>query len=231
MNQRVAFVALFVALIALAACSERTGEGAAPVATAVDDALPIPEAGRGSMTGMPDTPGPGHIGLPEPAAPDALADTPMEDGIDPSVGGGAELDSSSTGDVAAPTRMADESGPTEAVALVRAYYEAINAGDFSRALSLWSDGGQASGQSRQQFIDGFASTQAVSVDIQPPGRVDAAAGSRYIEVPVILSATQADGSVRNYVGAYTLRRAVVDGATAEQRAWRIASADIREVRP
>jgi len=32
------------------------------------------------------------------------------------------------------------------------------------------------------------------------------------------------------VGAYTLRRAVVDGAGAEQRAWRIASADLREVK-
>ncbi|MGV8941453.1 MAG: hypothetical protein ACOH1P_07935 [Lysobacter sp.] len=231
MNQRVAFVALFLALIALAACSQRTGEGSAPVATAVDDALPIPEGGRGSMTGMPDTPGPGHIGLPESAEADVLVDTPIEDGVDPSVTGGVELVSSSTGDAADPTRMADEPGPAEAVALVRAYYEAINAGDFNSAFSLWSDGGKASGQSRQQFIDGFASTQALSVEIQPPGRVDSAAGSRYIEVPVILSDIQADRSVRHHVGAYTLRRAVTDGASAEQRVWRIASADIREVRP
>ena len=64
-----------------------------------------------------------------------------------------------------------------------------------------------------------------------PGRVDAAAGSRYIEVPVAIDAKQRDGSVRQYVGAYVLRRAVVDGASTEQRQWRIASADLREVRP
>ena len=46
-----------------------------------------------------------------------------------------------------------------------------------------------------------------------------------------LAATQDDGSQRKYVGAYTLRRAVVEGATPEQRAWRIASADLREVQP
>ena len=64
--------------------------------------------------------------------------------------------------------------------------------------------------------------------VQPgtPGRLDAAAGSRYVEVPVTVEAAQRDGSVRRYAGSYTLRRAVVDGATAEQRAWRIASANL-----
>ena len=64
-----------------------------------------------------------------------------------------------------------------------------------------------------------------------PGRIGAAAGSRFIEVPVAVSATRDDGSVHKYVGNYTLRRAVVDGATPEQRTWRIASADLREVQP
>ena len=54
-------------------------------------------------------------------------------------------------------------------------------------------------------------------------------GSRYIEVPVSVEATSRDGKVRRFVGAYTLRRSVVDGATPEQRAWRIASADLREL--
>ncbi|MGH8078899.1 MAG: hypothetical protein ACREPE_16495, partial [Lysobacter sp.] len=93
------------------------------------------------------------------------------------------------------------------------------------------DGGRATGQSPQQFANGFADTSGVSVEVMAPGRVDAAAGSRHIEVPVALTATQDDGSQRKYVGAYMLRRAVVDGATPEQRSWRIASADLREVQP
>ena len=45
------------------------------------------------------------------------------------------------------------------------------------------------------------------------------------------TATQRDGSQLKFVGAYMLRRAVADGATPEQRAWRIASADLRQVQP
>jgi hypothetical protein len=239
MNQRLVFVSLLVALLALAACADRNGEGATPATSADGNALPVPGDVHGSVTGMPDTPGPGHIGPPDTAEADAATDAPIEDGVDPSPAGDTGVDPSSTDpssdlpadDTPDATPAPDEPGPAEAVAVVRAYYEAINAGDFSRAYSLWSDGGKASGQSPQQFADGFADTRAVSVEILPPGRIDPAAGSRYIEVPLALSATRADGSVRKYVGAYTLRRAVVDGATAEQRAWRIASADIREVRP
>ena len=67
------------------------------------------------------------------------------------------------------------------------------------------------------------------VTLDAPARVDGAMGSRYIEVPGAVEAPARDGTVRRYVGAYTLRRSVVDGATPEQRAWRLASADLREL--
>jgi hypothetical protein len=67
--------------------------------------------------------------------------------------------------------------------------------------------------------------------VSAPGAIDAAAGSRFITIPVAITATRSDGSVHRFDGTYTLRRAVVDGATAEQRAWRIASADLRELQP
>ena len=60
--------------------------------------------------------------------------------------------------------------------------------------------------------------------------MEGAAGSRYVEIPVAVTARHEDGSLRRYAGSYTLRRAVVDGAGAEQRAWRIASAALQEVR-
>ena len=125
---------------------------------------------------------------------------------------------------------APEPTPADAASVVSAYYAAIAAGQYPRAYALWSGGGQASGQSAQQFAGGFSDTASVSVAVGAPGRVDAAAGSRYIEIPVTVTATRTDGSVHRYAGTYTLRRAVVDGATAEQRAWRIASADLREIR-
>jgi hypothetical protein len=203
-----------------------------------DEALPAPRADvRGGVTGMPDKPGPGQVGLPPAAPPDTIAldenrnpVLPDALGVDGATAEGAvpELASEAAG-APAETPLADEPTPQDAIAVVRDYYAAINGRDYARAYALWSDAGRASGQSPEQFADGFDDTRGVSVEIMAPSRVDAAAGSRFIEVPVAFTATGHDGRERRFVGAYTLRRAVVDGATADQRAWRIASADLREV--
>jgi len=78
---------------------------------------------------------------------------------------------------------------------------------------------------------GFANTAQVALQAGVPGPMEGAAGSRYIEIPVMIDATQRDGSVRRYTGVYTLRRAVVDGATDAQRAWHIASASLHSTGP
>lgn len=200
--------------------------------------LPVPEAGRGSVTGMPAQPGPGAIGAPGPMddlQPDALLDeegnpvAPQQaDGVGADEGSGATPGSLAD---SGPQAFGDEPGAQEAVAVVREYYAALDSGSFARAYRLWSENGVATGQSPQQFADSFAATAAQSVEFMTPGRIDAAAGSRYIEVPVAIEVTRRDGAVQRFAGAYTLRRAVVDDASAEQRAWRIVSADLREVRP
>lgn len=218
----------------LAACG--SGDRGAATAGASGDAeapLPKPEAGAGSVTGMPDTPGPGHVGTPaadadaspSPGDGDAEVVLPPDTAL-PAPPGDASLPPPQV-QVQAPA----EPAPADAVAVVQAYYAAIAAQQYPRAYALWSGGGDASGQTAQQFAGGFADTASVSAEVGAPGRVGAAAGSRYIEIPVSITATRRDGSVHRYAGAYTLRRAVVDGATDEQRAWRIASADLREVRP
>ena len=219
------FLLLCVAL-ALCACGDRDEQNGRAGDGAAVDALPQPEGTSGSVTGMPDAPGPGQVGPPSMELP---PDTAIAS--DGSVA--LPADGVVDGDGISPPSMGSEGEPAaeDAVALVRDYYAAINGGDFGRAHALWSDGGNASGQSLQQFANGFTDTTGVSVQLKEPGRVDAAAGSRYIEVPVAIDAKQRDGSVRQFVGAYVLRRAVVDGASAEQRQWRIASADLREVRP
>ena len=57
--------------------------------------------------------------------------------------------------------------------------------------------------------------------------IEAAAGSQYATVPVTSDAVLRDGSQQRFVGTYTVRRAMVDGATPEQRAWHIYSAKLR----
>ena len=111
--------------------------------------------------------------------------------------------------------------------MIRDYYAAIAARDYARAYAHWGDGGAASGQSFEQFRAGFAETAAVAADVGAPGRVEGAAGSRYVSVPVEVHATTTAGAAQWFRGTYTLRRAVVPGATEEQRRWHIASADMR----
>jgi hypothetical protein len=211
-----------------ASAAQGGGESEAP--------LPKPEAGDGSITGMPDRPGPGPVG-------ESVADAGTDPGADADAGlapgdavvlpPGDDTLPAPPADTtqASPPQLPAEPTPADAVAVIDAYYAAIAANQYPRAYALWSGGGQASGQTAQQFAAGFADTASVSVVVGAPGRVDAAAGSRYIEVPVAVTATRRDGSLHRYAGAYTLRRAVVDGATDEQRAWRLASADLREVQP
>ncbi|MEG3182418.1 hypothetical protein [Novilysobacter erysipheiresistens] len=233
---------LGLAMVAIAAtggiagCSDRQDNADNPALAASDDALPTPERAGGNVTGMPGQPGPGQVGPPRQPASNMPPETAIDSEgnlVDP--GGRGSIEDANLpplpNDPPGTEPLVDGPGADEAVAVVRAYYEAINAGSYGRAYTLWSDGGNASGQSPQQFADGFDDTREVAVEFMAPGRIDAAAGSRYIEVPVALRATRDDGSVHHYVGAYTLRRAVVDGASEEQRAWRIAAADIREVQP
>jgi hypothetical protein len=223
-------------VLILAACS---GNNKAPdngsVAASDEITLPKPEATGGSITGMPDRPGPSLAG----ASAGSLAATRPSDATMANDGNvvAPSADGNMPGDGLAPPgtettanlSLAEEPTPQDAVAVVRDYYAAIDDHNYAHAWALWSDGGRTSGQTPQQFADGFANTSKVAVQIDVPGRMDAAAGSRYIEVPVAIDATQRDGSVRSYSGSYTMRRAAVDGATADQRAWRIASAKLHEV--
>lgn len=225
---------IVLAIVLLAACGgDKSATGRRTVGGIDDEQLPTPAGVPGSaVTGMPDAPGPGQVGPPVAGEPGTVM---LDENGNPLPVDGVPLDptmlpATPPGDA---TYVIADDEPTaqDAVAVVRDYYAAINARNYAQAFALWSDGGRATGQSPQQFADGFARTNGVSVEVMAPGRIDAAAGSRRIEVPVALTATQDDGSQRKYVGMHTLRRAVVDGATPEQRAWRIASADLREAQP
>lgn len=119
--------------------------------------------------------------------------------------------------------------PQAAAEMVRRYYSAVAAGDYAAAYHLWADNGQASGQTPDQFQAGYADTAEVQAHVGPPGQIGAAAGSRYVDVPVEVFATTSSGVQQHFQGTLTLRRSVVTGATPDQRTWRIYSADVHQV--
>jgi hypothetical protein len=132
-------------------------------------------------------------------------------------------------DSASATRGSDTTDAAAAAAVIRRYYDAIDARDYRTAYRQWEGSGTASGQSFDAFRRGFAETADVTVQIGEPGRVEGAAGSRYVDVPVTVTARTTGGAVQHFAGTYVLRRAVVPGASAEQRAWHIYSAEITKV--
>ncbi len=233
--------ALCVVLL-LAACGHRNQASPDSSGTDADvssSSLPQPQAKGGSITGMPDTPGP--VPAISTLQPLSTGTTSVGDeaiassgNADPTVAAAGSATDKTVPEIA--TGSADplpsmEPNPQDAVAVIHDYYSAINQAGFAHAWALWSDRGRASGQTLQQFADGYADTAIVNVQTQAPARLDAAAGSRYIEIPVTITASRRDGSEHQYSGIYILRRSTVDGATADQRAWRIASANLHEVPP
>lgn len=148
---------------------------------------------------------------------------------DSPAGDSADAASGSSGGVPAPP-VAGDGSPTDiqaAIAVIRRYYDAISAKDYRTAYLLWRNEGARSGQTLDEFSAGFAETESVAVEIGEPGPVEGAVGNRYIEIPVEVRATTTSGTEQRYTGTFTLQRSVVDGATPEQRQWRITEAEIR----
>lgn len=116
-----------------------------------------------------------------------------------------------------------------AIDVVHQYYQAISSGEFERAYRYWGESGPP-GQTLQSFVAGFRETASVQAKTHVPSRIEPAAGSRYIEVPVTIIATTKDGRLQRYEGTYTLRRTVVDGAPPSAREWHLYRASIREVK-
>jgi len=113
--------------------------------------------------------------------------------------------------------------------IVRDYYAAIRAHDFLRAYRMWQVGGQMGGRSYAQFAAGFDSTESVDVRLGAAGRIEGAAGSRFVTVPVEIDSRLRNGTRQRFTGTYTLRRVEVPGASVAQRRWHLYAANIRQV--
>ena len=131
-----------------------------------------------------------------------------------------------------PLRVVDSlSDATRAADVVRAYYAAIDARDYQRAYAAWAGDGPPGRPTLQAFAAGFAGTDSVQVVVGAPGRVEGAAGSRYVTVPVRVRAFEQGRGRREYVGSYTLRRSAVPGSTAADQRWHLYAAKLHDDMP
>lgn len=109
-----------------------------------------------------------------------------------------------------------------AAALLQEYAALLEQGRFAAARRLWSDGGRASGMSQQAFAQSFSRYAQVRVEVGTPGRMEGAAGSVFVDIPIRFHGQRAGGSSFSSEGTATLRRVNdVPGSTPEQRQWRI----------
>jgi hypothetical protein len=127
----------------------------------------------------------------------------------------------------APAEAAADTAVAAALAVLRGYYAALNAREYARAYDAWGDDGPPGRPTRAAFAAGFAATDSAHVVLGTPGRVEGAAGSRYLSVPVTVHAFERGGREVEYEGTYTLRRTVVPGAGAAARRWHLYRGTLR----
>jgi hypothetical protein len=124
--------------------------------------------------------------------------------------------------VAVPTF--DRKSPEAAVAVLKDYFRLLGERKFVEAHHLWTGDELSDGA----FADRFSRFRTYRAEIGEPGRIEGAAGSSYIEIPVTITGTLTGGEDFRQRGTFTLRRANdVPGATPERLQWRIYKSDLR----
>lgn len=99
---------------------------------------------------------------------------------------------------------------SDGAALMRSYYNAINAKQYARAYSYWDSNHDTSLLVPfAQYQQGYAQTKSVALTTGIV-RVGAATGNLYASVPAAIVATMTDGSTQTFVGCYTLHLASPD---------------------
>lgn len=162
----------------------------------------------------------------EPDAPQAPAPAATAPLNPPAPGEPGGLDDDRTPVAEGP--IAEESAQG-AAQVVQRYYALLESGRYRQAWALWDNRGRASGMTPQAFAASFNRYSEYHANIGAPGRIEAGAGQRYVTVPVQVYGRLKDRNRPfNMRGSVTLHRAGnVDGATAEQRSWRISDTDIK----
>ena len=192
------------AIVLLAACQPSATDDESAALTTNE---PAPEAPPTPVAPAAPVPIPGPADAP-PAAP---APTPPAAPVDP----------------VPPTPDQDKSAAAATRVLER-YFAAVATKDYRAAYRMWGGNGEATGMTFRQFADSFAKYRIYDGNVGKPGAIEGAAGSAYIEFPAKVTGVLARGGGFVLEGPMTLRRVNdVDGSTAEQRRWHIASSGLK----
>jgi hypothetical protein len=112
------------------------------------------------------------------------------------------------------------------VALLASYFDAINQQDYERAYSYWT----AAPLDYASFAAGYGDTASVRLIVQPPTRIEGAAGTLYVEIPTVLIAQHNDGSTHTFAGCIVTRKSNLQPpAVPEEDVWHIYQARLEEV--
>lgn len=110
--------------------------------------------------------------------------------------------------------------------VVQTYYALLAERRFASAWGLWWDGGRASGMSRDAFVERQSAYLEYRAQVGAPGRIEGAAGSLYVTVPISVAARPRRGRDLHFAGTVVLRRVNgISGSRPGQRLWRIARID------
>ncbi|MDQ6437218.1 DUF1176 domain-containing protein [Mesorhizobium sp. LHD-90] len=92
---------------------------------------------------------------------------------------------------------------SDAAALVRSFYNAIDRQEYARAWDYFGD--RKPSKDFQAFIKGYENTQSVRIVTGEPS-AEGAAGSTFYALPVAFVATNKDNSEQVFAGCYTVRQ-------------------------
>ncbi len=170
--------------------------------------------------------GPASQKPPEPAsapadAPVTPVDYPLVEPIEPGQPGGLPDDRTPISEAPyTPT------SPQGAANQMQIYFALIGEKKFDEAWELWNgeptDGANASGLTKAEFIADMNRYYQYSAQVGAPGLTDGAAGSIYIAVPVQIYGRLKTGEAFHHRGDATLKRVNdVDGSSERQRQWHI----------
>jgi hypothetical protein len=165
---------------------------------------------------LSETPAP-----PTASAETAIANTPTAANSAPSPAAVAQSSPVEQGAVAQ-----EYENLTSPVDLLASYYNAVNRQEYERAYSYW----QEPPNDYDSFAAGYADTAGVQLIVQPPTRIEGAAGSVYVEIPTVLIAQHNDGSTHTFAGCIVTRKSNLHPPDIpEEDVWHLYQALISEV--
>ena len=116
----------------------------------------------------------------------------------------------------------------EAVGVVARYYRNLDTKNFRGAYDLLE--ATPDRPTYEQFVAEHQGVSRVTVMPGNPGSVEGEAGTRSVQVPVVVGVNSSDGTRQKHEGSVIVRQSVVARASAAHRRWRISSLRVAPAR-